>query len=673
MGAPVPVIQIVPSAGSEPLPGLAPGWSFARVVEPPEPATLDAWLRRQPPPVAALLGPNLRHAIRTARQVHAASPLCQLIFLTDENGARALEETLRAFVLVEAHWVMMRTNHPRWSEEVAHQVSIGERRRRHRSTLDRVNLGPRAAVPLDALAVQRLAVSERFQAAMIEYSADAVVALAPNRQIVSWNPSAEAMWQVPATEAMGQTLEGFFDQPSREEFIRIVDSVSQDRMFGRSDLTGRTPHGVKLPLEVTIAPALDRDRHLIGFSVIARDITERRAAQSALEEARDKAVASSRAKDDFLAALSHELRTPLNPVLLISSEAADNPAFPPEVRREFATIRDNVQLEARLIDDLLDLTRITRGKLVLAMEPVDVHTVLRDAVAIVRSEAVDKRIKLTLELGARHAGLRGDSVRLQQVFWNVIKNAVKFTPEGGRIVIDTRNPESDHRLVVRVTDTGIGLNPAELGRIFNAFEQGDHAAAGSHRFGGLGLGLAISQMLVRLHEGEIRASSEGPQRGSVFEVDLPLVPAPRPEATVNSLPPAPTVPDLAPAGAQRILLVEDHLATRLALKRLLTKRNFSVADAGTLADARRLAAEGGITLLLSDVGLPDGNGYELMADLRARYGLQGIAMTGYGAPDDLMRSSAAGFAEHLTKPVTIEALDKALGRLVPSALKPRHG
>jgi signal transduction histidine kinase len=235
---------------------------------------------------------------------------------------------------------------------------------------------------------------------------------------------------------------------------------------------------------------------------------------------------ASRAKDNFLAALSHELRTPLNPVLLLASAAADNPKLAPEIREDFAFIRKHVELEARLIDDLLDLTRITEDRLVLRLFPMEARLALSDALDIVAGDLEAKRITLTVQWPPAGVQIAADPVRLQQVYWNVLKNAVKFTPEGGQIRLEAALSADQRRLIVRVIDSGIGLRAAELETIFAAFAQGEHTREGRpHRFGGLGLGLAISRKLVELHGGRIFATSDGPQRGSTFVIDLPVLTA----------------------------------------------------------------------------------------------------------------------------------------------------
>ncbi len=376
-----------------------------------------------------------------------------------------------------------------------------------------------------------------------------------------------------------------------------------------------------------------------------------------LKRAHEELLAASRAKDDFLATLSHELRTPLNPVLLLASDAVDNRDLPPRVRTDFNTIRKNIEMEARLIDDLLDLTRIERGKIILEKKLINLRSVLHDAVAQVREEIDQKQITLDLQFKATHHTVFADAVRLQQIFWNLLKNAVKFTPEQGKIMVETS--QDNGTLSVKISDTGIGITPEEIGGIFNAFSQSHSVSGNGNRFAGLGLGLSISQKLAELHSGKILATSDGRNKGAVFTVELPL--ASTAEGGRNLA--AEKAPGSTPGSTAkgiRILLVEDHEPTRTTLAGLLARRRYQVAEAATVAEARALAGARSFDLLITDIGLPDGNGYDLMVELGKKNHLRGIALTGYGMEHDVARSQNVGFDAHLTKPVRIQSLEEAL-------------
>ena len=451
-----------------------------------------------------------------------------------------------------------------------------------------------------------------------------------------------------------------------EDRARVDEAITQSQRSGRDyDLEFRTQfpdgsiHWMLLRGQTSLGPDLKPHRMV----AVTLDITARKEAEREQIRLRDEAVRASRAKDDFLATLSHELRTPLNPVLLLASENAQDPAMPAEARTAFEMIRKNVELEARLIDDLLDLTTIVRGKLTVKKAARDAHAILKDAVAAVRPDFTAKNITFEQSLGAGPTPIFADEVRIAQVFINLLKNAAKFTPEGGRVTLTTASDEPGF-VTLRLKDSGLGMTPAELDRVFDAFEQGDHASQpGMHRFGGLGLGLAISQRLVELHQGSIEAVSEGRDQGATFVVKLPLqaglaVSAQPP--TRESGNPASSVPRSAGA---RILLVEDHEETRRALSQVLRRRNYEVTCAGSLSEARACADQASFDLLVSDVGLPDGDGTTLMTELRAKYGLKGIALTGYGMQEDIARCRAAGFVAHLTKPIRVEELESVLASI----------
>jgi signal transduction histidine kinase/DNA-binding response OmpR family regulator len=385
---------------------------------------------------------------------------------------------------------------------------------------------------------------------------------------------------------------------------------------------------------------------------LAEDLAERAALAfenaglyKAAQTARLDAERANKAKDNFLAMLSHELRTPLTPVLSSVLALEGDGLAPAEVQESLQMIRRNVELEARLIDDLLDLTRISKGKTQLAFELVDAHTLLRNALEICATDIEHKGIALRVELQAEHVGLKADPARLQQIFWNLIKNAVKFTPAGGEIRVTTTNG-ADGSFKLEVADTGIGIDSATLPIIFDAFEQGESATKG-----GLGLGLAISKALVEAHQGVIRAESDGRDTGARFTVSLP-VSAEQPQIQT----PRPTVFD-GVRQALRVLLVEDHEDTNRSLTTLLRRRGYHVASALTAEEALTSAAAADFDVLVSDIGLPDGNGLDLMQKLSSNRPLFGIALTGFGMEDDIRKTRDVGFHHHLVKPVDLNKLD----------------
>ena len=380
-----------------------------------------------------------------------------------------------------------------------------------------------------------------------------------------------------------------------------------------------------------------------------------------LRQAKEEAVRASEAKDKFLAALSHELRTPLTPVLMTAAAGRDEERYVPEVREQFAMIQRNIELEARLIDDLLDITRITHGKLRLRSQSSDAHSPLRAALEIVRDDVAHKRLTVEVDLAAERSHLVGDPARLEQVFWNLLKNAVKFTPEGGRVTVRSRNLED--RIVFEISDTGVGLGAEALERIFLPFEQ--VKISDEHRFSGLGLGLAISKTITELHGGTIRAESGGAGRGATFVVELPVT-APSLGGADSASASSSAEKGATPArvAALRILLVEDHQATVEVLARLLRREGHKVTIAASVAAAFEAASGRAFDVVISDLGLPDGTGFELVKKLRATRPIPAIALSGYGMDEDIRRSQEAGFASHLIKPLDFTQLQQALREVI---------
>jgi two-component system CheB/CheR fusion protein len=518
---------------------------------------------------------------------------------------------------------------------------------------------------------------------------------------------------VPVEETLGRALPDVIPEifPAVEPFYRRV--LDNGESILNIEVEGETPKqpGVRRAFVVSYLPLRTGDdvdmeedgnierisdiagmgsadaSEVTGVNVVVHEITARKKIEEELEAARREAEAArdqaqavvgdidrakqdaidaAMAKDRFLAALSHELRTPLTPILAAADEpVGDDPA------QDYATlselVRRNVGLEVRLIDDLLDMTRIDRGKLDLQREPIDAAETISRAVEMVRPMGTEKQITIETRLPAGLPAADADPARVMQIVWNLVSNAVKFTDPGGRVDVTLTavklSADELPVLRVRVIDTGRGIDPELLPKVFNAFEQG-----GDGDRTGLGLGLAISQNLVELHGGDITVESGGPGNGATFGFTLPTT-------TTAANTAAPASAD-GPAGEQdgsgrtkqldRIpptLLVEDHGDTGRVLKRILEKQGARVTLAASITDAKEAFDPQTHRLLISDLGLPDGTGDELLADLRQRApDLIAIALSGYGADSDRQATRSAGFAEHLVKPVDLNILYGAIRR-----------
>ncbi|HWE04686.1 MAG TPA: CHASE3 domain-containing protein [Tepidisphaeraceae bacterium] len=481
---------------------------------------------------------------------------------------------------------------------------------------------------------------------------DAVIVTDVNARITFLNEVAEKLtgWTLP--EAMGQTCDHIFHIINEDSRQPVESPVNKVLRLGV--IVGLANHTLlirkdksEVPIDDSGAPIREPDGSVRGVVLVFRDFSDYKTSTAALLAAKDEAERASRAKDQFLAMLSHELRTPLTPVLatLTAWEASEDlaPAFISDVQM----VRRNVELEARLIDDLLDLTRIAKSKLSLTLEVSDVNELIQSVAGMYQSDIHAKGIQLTMDLGAERHHVDGDPGRLQQVFWNILKNATKFTPIGGSIKIKTTNERES--VVMTFTDSGIGIDSELLGRIFQPFEQG--AGDFFRKSGGLGLGMAISKSLVDCHGGRITATSDGRGKGATFTITLPTVPPPaaRKAETV-----AASKDD---SRRLRILLVEDHADTANAMRRLLAGLGHSVEVGQNKASAIEKMNTTPFDLLLSDIGLPDGTGIELIREIRQRHRIAAIALTGFGMDEDIAKCKEAGFDAHITKPVNFQKLD----------------
>ncbi len=406
-----------------------------------------------------------------------------------------------------------------------------------------------------------------------------------------------------------------------------------------------------------------------GGNELVREVAERTwasleltRAQAALREAKEAAETANQSKDHFLAVLSHELRTPLTPVLMTVDALQHDPSLSPSVREDLAMMKRNIELETKLIDDLLDISRITSGKLALHVSAVDLNDVVRNVCRICGPLIRERGIGLQTRLDRAPGVINADSARVQQVLWNVLMNAIKFTPAGGSIFVGT-SWLTRERCEVRIQDNGAGITPEVLPHIFNAFEQGGVNI--TRQFGGLGLGLAICKALVALHHGTIRAESAGVGQGSTFVIELP---GRAMTATAKIRLAAPVKAEQ--AGHLRLLVVEDHPDTERTLALLLRRAGFTVVTAQNVTKAIATAKAESFDVLVSDLGLPDGTGYDVMRNVHAILGIPGIAMSGFGMEEDLRRSREAGFSEHLVKPIDVAQLIAAIRRVAVKQVNP---
>jgi hypothetical protein len=497
---------------------------------------------------------------------------------------------------------------------------------------------------------------EQFHILVDSVEEYAIYLLDPNGNVISWNTGAEKIKGYSADEIIGKNFASFYtaDDVAAGKPQRNLREASRRGYIRDQGLRVRKD-GSTFEAEVVITTLRDEAGEVRGFSKVTRDITDQIRSRE-FEAEKTAAQKASKAKDDFLAALSHELRTPLTPALAAATYLQDNAEkLPPEFVEDVEIIKRNVQLQARLIDDLLDLTRIATGKLHLEMEECNAHRIIENAIEMAHSAIAAKQLNISTELEAKRYHILADCIRLQQVFWNLINNAVKFTSQGGQIAIRTFNDKAG-RFNFEIADTGIGIEPQRLASLFQPFEQADPSV--TRQFGGLGLGLAISKRLIDLHHGKIEAESRGRSFGATFKIVLDSLPQGAAAIGRNHGVGGKTSKPL------RILLVEDHRDTRRTLSRLLTHFGHNVVTADNVDGAMDIMSSDNIDAVLCDIGLPDGSGYEVAAQARAKGNIKAIALTGFGTEQDVQRSKEAGFDFHLVKPINFQELQTVLDQSI---------
>jgi PAS domain S-box-containing protein len=500
-------------------------------------------------------------------------------------------------------------------------------------------------------------------AAIVASSDDVIVSKTLEGTIRSWNPAAERIFGYTAAEAIGQNIKLIIPRERWAEEDDVLARIRRGDRVDHFETVRRAKDGRLIDISLTVSPVRDQSGRIVGASKVARDITERKLAERerdrllALErESRARAEEASRLKDEFLAVVSHELRSPLSAIMgwasLLRARKLDE-----QTSRAIETIYRNAQTQNQLIGDLLDVSRIVSGQMRLNIRPFELVSVIDAAIEVVRPSAEAKKIRIQALLDPVAGPIAGDPDRLQQIFWNVLSNAVKFTPRGGRIEVSLRRINSHVEFVV--SDTGIGIDPKLLPYVFDRFRQGDSRT--TREFGGLGLGLAIVRHLVELHGGVVHAHSEGEGKGAEFVVELPISVATRPELPADPSRVHPSVgegvsgpmPSLA---GLRILFVDDEADAREMIFAILTEAGAEVSTASNADQALELLARFKPTVLISDIGLPGEDGYALIRKVRALSADKGgqvpaIALTAFARTQDRLKILSSGYQMHVAKPV----------------------
>ena len=505
--------------------------------------------------------------------------------------------------------------------------------------------------------------SEEGLRSLVESVRDyAIIRLDPEGRVASWNAGAQRIKGYQPEEIIGRDFACFYvpEEAQEGEPKRALATAAAEGRYEQEGLRVRKD-GSRFYADVVIAAVRDEAGRLMGFSKITRDITERKQAETALQRLNDELHEAIAAKDQFLATLSHELRNPL--AAIIAGTELLRHALPPEPRlqRTVEIIERNAHLQARLVNDLLDLSRITRGKMQLQRAPLALDSLVHSAVLGNEAEAAQAGLSIHLQ-AVPDLWVLGDYDRLHQVLLNLLSNAIKFTPPTGRILVRVERVQGSGMARIVVEDTGIGLDRALLDHLFDMFQQGE--VAGQQR-SGLGIGLALVRLITDKHGGRVWAESDGPAKGSRFTVELPLIAGPERSA-------ARAWPGQR-SGPVDLLLVEDNADTRTLLADNLRMMGYAVRAAGTAEDALELLAREGAAslpvgswqpdIILADIGLPGMTGYEFLRRVRRLPGLADVpafAVTGLGQEEDVRQAHEAGFAGHFVKPVDIGALDSRI-------------
>ena len=504
-------------------------------------------------------------------------------------------------------------------------------------------------------------------AALVDSSDDVIVSKTLDGIITSWNPAAERMFGWSAAEAVGQHITFIIPEDRRGEEEEVLARLRRGERVDHFETVRVTRQGRLVEMSITISPIKDASGRVIGASKIARDISERRRLEEQRvrllareQEARLRAEALNRMKDHLIATVSHELRTPLNSIFGWGRMLQDGQMDEAARERAVDTIVRNATAQARLIDDLLDLSRVIAGRMRLDFQRVDLNALVEASVEAVRPAAGTKRIALVVTPDLSVESIAGAADRLQQVVSNLLTNAVKFTPANGRVQVAIRRSGATVDIVV--ADTGEGIAADTLPHVFEAFRQEDSTTTRTH--GGLGLGLALVRELVQAHGGHVRAESPGKGQGSTFTVTLP-VGASRPANVAETVAPGPRSDGSAALRGIRVLVVDDDVESLDLAATILQGAGADVRAAASAFRAYEFIGSWRPDVVVTDLAMPGEDGFMLQRALRmafghARVAVPIIAMSAYAAPEDRERALREGFEIYLTKPIDPKELTSAV-------------
>jgi PAS domain S-box-containing protein len=508
--------------------------------------------------------------------------------------------------------------------------------------------------------VQAAVIARRY-AAVIESSDDAIITKNLNSIITSWNPAAERMFGYTEAEAVGKSVRMLIPSHLQNEEDVVLGKIRAGEKVDHYETVRQRKDGSLIDISLTVSPIHDRAGNVIGASKIARDVTERMRLLAVAQEA-------SRAKDDFLAVLSHELRTPLNAIVGYSRLFRSKLLSPEQEERGFETLERNATWLTQIVEDVLDVSRIVSGKIRLDVQPVDLPVIVDNAVSTMQPAADAKGVHLQAVIDPRVGPVSGDPDRLQQVVWNLVANAVKFTRKGGRVQVLLER-ESSHIEIV-VSDTGIGIKPDFLPHVFERFRQAETGPTRSA--GGLGLGLAIVRHIVEMHGGSVMAASAGEGEGSTFTVRLPLMivkpgaPERREHPLTETRQPLTSLSSLR---GVRVLAVDDEADALSLLRDVLKAAGADVTTASSPEAVLDTIAAVKPDVLIADLGMPEMDGYELIERIRAMpepavRDVPALALTAFARSEDRTRALQSGFEMHLAKPVDPGELVASVATLV---------